>query len=669
MSAPAKREDWLGKEATGMATRSLEFEFLEDRNVPATFTVSTTADSGPGSLRDAINQSNAAAGSNLIQFAPGVTGTITLTTGELLINNSVSILGPGAGVLSISGNNASRIFDVSGPSSNRITVDIAGLTMTNGNGNATLSGLKDGGGILATGLTSLTVQDSIIENCVGNDGGGISANAIGMDLIVQNSQILNNRCTGTLAAGGGINVSGDDFQFTNSTADGNVSSSSGGGMTIQTNTGEVTGSTISNNNATSGGGGGLEASLTNNVTITNSTIVGNQAKGGFSGGGVLDFATMTIANSTIVRNVENNQGGTGGINAFLGSHLSLVSSIVAENTVPGNPVFFSNDIGGTITSLGNNLIGDSKHASGHTAWTSTDILDKPSTLPPLTNNGGPTMTILPDAASFANGNGANPLGLTTDQRGIGFPRSLNGKIDIGAVTGTNAAVSGSARSGGNTLLSAFSIQLDPLAAGYIRALYFAILGRDADSLGLNAYTQMLEHGESRESIARSIWTSREHRSIQVAGYYQQFLLRNGSAAEIDSYVTAMLGGETEEQVIASFLSSNEYRSRFATPDLFVSQIYQDVLGRTPSAAEIATYTNALGSGVSPQKVALSIVTSPESRNRQLTVLYQQFLQRTPSSAELATYQGRFGDPAFITDVAVEMGASDEMFLLGQQFKL
>ncbi|MFL6235831.1 MAG: hypothetical protein ACJ76N_22060 [Thermoanaerobaculia bacterium] len=62
----------------------------------ATFQVINLNDSGAGSLRDAIGQANAAAGADTITFQAGLTGTITLTSGQLSIIDSVDIQGPGA---------------------------------------------------------------------------------------------------------------------------------------------------------------------------------------------------------------------------------------------------------------------------------------------------------------------------------------------------------------------------------------------------------------------------------------------------------------------------------------------------------------------------------------------------------------------------------------------
>jgi len=89
----------------------------------ATITVTNTNDSGPGSLRQAIADAN---DGDTIDF--GVTGTITLTTGEVLVDKSITISGPGSDNLTVDGNLASRVFYVS----SGVTATVAGLSITNG---------------------------------------------------------------------------------------------------------------------------------------------------------------------------------------------------------------------------------------------------------------------------------------------------------------------------------------------------------------------------------------------------------------------------------------------------------------------------------------------------------------------------------------------------------
>ena len=96
-------------------------EAFEDRVLPSTYTVANLFDHGAGSLRAAI-----LSGDDTIDFAHGLHGTITLTSGELLITNSVTINGPGADKMSVSGNNASRVFEIAAG----LNVTISGLTIT-----------------------------------------------------------------------------------------------------------------------------------------------------------------------------------------------------------------------------------------------------------------------------------------------------------------------------------------------------------------------------------------------------------------------------------------------------------------------------------------------------------------------------------------------------------
>src|SRR5262249_52650568 len=103
-------------------------EALEGRALPSTFTVLNLEDSGPGSLRQAVLDANADPGPDVIDFAPGVTGIIVLNGGPLTITASLEVVGPGADLLTVSGDDASRVFEIT-PGAG---VALSGLTIAHG---------------------------------------------------------------------------------------------------------------------------------------------------------------------------------------------------------------------------------------------------------------------------------------------------------------------------------------------------------------------------------------------------------------------------------------------------------------------------------------------------------------------------------------------------------
>src|SRR5262249_40454705 len=177
-------------------------ENLEDRTVPSTLTVLNNLDNGAGSLRDAI--SHAMDGDRIV-FAPSLDGqTIALTSGELTINKSLDIEGPGAEKLAISGQDASRVFDVS----SGVTV-IAGLTITHGNASEG-AGIRDLGGDLS--LNSVHLSDNHAIGSPGSGGqGGAIANLFGATLHVNSDTIIGNDARG--GVGGGAGVGGGIYNF------------------------------------------------------------------------------------------------------------------------------------------------------------------------------------------------------------------------------------------------------------------------------------------------------------------------------------------------------------------------------------------------------------------------------------------------------------------------
>src|SRR5262249_15316858 len=124
---PAERPRGRGPSRRRAAAHP-RLELLEERMVLSTLTITNNHDSGAGSLRTEI----AAARSGVtIAFASSLNGqTINLTSGELVINKSLTVQGPGAGQLAISGGGLSRVLEVDYVKKENVTV--SGLTLEYG---------------------------------------------------------------------------------------------------------------------------------------------------------------------------------------------------------------------------------------------------------------------------------------------------------------------------------------------------------------------------------------------------------------------------------------------------------------------------------------------------------------------------------------------------------
>jgi hypothetical protein len=341
------------------------FERLEDRALLSTVTVENLNDSGAGSLRDAL-----ASGATTIDFAHGLHGTIQLGS-ELAINGSVNIDGPGANHLAVSGNDASRVFDIGGSAN----VSISGLTITDGQATT-------GGGILLEGSASLSLNKSTLSDneALGSlagsltmpdgDGGGIEDNSSG-SLTVTNSDFDGNQAVARgpnapppspagyiIALGGAIDLSlysTGTATIRNSTFDGNqalggvAGASAGGGalsdssLVFSTTTANmtVTGCSLSDNQAIGAAGGG---GVNNSVNF-----------GSGQGGGINNFANLVVDDSTLSDNLA--QGSP------LAPGVAPAQVLLANTSVAGGGIFeLTNNIPASMTVTDSTLSGN--HAVG-----------------------------------------------------------------------------------------------------------------------------------------------------------------------------------------------------------------------------------------------------------------------------------------------------------------
>lgn len=353
-----------------------------------TLTVTNTDEHNDGvcsaddcTLLEALNVANANADANTINFKAGLSGVI-LHTGAaagLELKYPVTISGLGARVLTISGNNTKRVFNV--PVGGSAT--LSGLTISNGNSLSVGTGIggSSGGGLFNAG--TLTLLNCAVLNNSGGSGGGLASH-------------------GTLT-------------LTNCTFAGNTSTGHGGAVRIASNTvsavANLNNCTFSGNSAASSGG--ITASGTTTlpatVTLRSCTLSGNSATTNGNGGGLANMGSCTF-------NVGN--------------------TLVVGNSAATNP-----EAVGAFTSQGYNRIGSIGTATGFSGTGDlTGVTAAQINLGLLANNGGQTDTRALLSGSVAIDKGKNIGALTSDQRGqarlIDFSTIANASggdgTDIGA---------------------------------------------------------------------------------------------------------------------------------------------------------------------------------------------------------------------------------------------
>jgi uncharacterized repeat protein (TIGR01451 family) len=299
-------------------------------------TVTNTHDAGPGSLRQAIVDVNP--GGSITFDLDAYPATITLLTGELTINKSMVITGPGVDQLTISGDDKSGVLNVAGGK-----VIISALTIANG----LVTGFQArGGGIFNHG--NLVMAQAVITTSKAQSQGGLLNDEAAGGGIYNDNLLTLQSCTvsNNVAAGGDSSAA--------------LPSGSGGrgGGIYNTGTLTVTDVVLEDNTAQGGagvnpgddgslgGGGALFNGEGSVATVASSIVSHNQALGGDGlrnggsgeGGAILNEGTLTILGSALEDNLA--QGGHGevgmGGSAQGGGLKGEFATAIRDSSLSGN---------------------------------------------------------------------------------------------------------------------------------------------------------------------------------------------------------------------------------------------------------------------------------------------------------------------------------------------
>ncbi len=442
-SGAARESAAHGEMLANASTRAKQKSATPNIPIPQTWTVKNCDDSGPDSLRDILQPTNAQSNDTVdLSQLPTLCGMtdskITLTSGQIVLSQyNLTLQGPDEGSVTISGGNASRVF------------------------------LHQGTGLLK--MSSLTIADGQYHIAADAYGGCIKSNG---SVYMKNARVTGCKATSDLgyASGGGIWAS-SEVTLKSSSVSASESSApqkwgAGGGIATPGTFGSLY-STIGGNAAHDGQGGfGAGGGVYTNagMVVFASTVEGNTAS---VGSALITAGPVFLANATISGNTSNV---CCAVDVFDGAYLTIANSTIAFNTSPADfgygAVYFAGPLSNSPLTLQSSIIANNTAgagnveedlflASGQGVLSGADNLVMATNLPvpppgvitvtsdpklgPLQFNGGATRTreLLPGSPALAKGNDNWMPALIFDQRGPGYPRTTgtgaNITTDIGAI--------------------------------------------------------------------------------------------------------------------------------------------------------------------------------------------------------------------------------------------
>jgi hypothetical protein len=685
----------------------LRLETLEDRTLPSTLAVlnlSDTGVAGDGSLRGEIT---AAQAGDTIVFKSGLSGTITLAS-EIAIHSDLTITGPGASQLTISGNNASRVFDVSGG-----TVTLTGLTIAGGLATSSAPNGSKGGAIYHGGGT-LNLSGDVFSGNMANGTnagdlgfGGAILNASGATLSVTASTFTGNVATGLGKGRGGAVYNQGTATVTSSTFTNNqalggtsgnsISSGGSGGALADRGAGDVpatltvTGSTFTDNLAqggtgTAGAGGAIwllwatasgNTVVTDSVVVTNSTFTGNRAEGGsgdvgqggegiggailvssngasVAAGDLLAVSTLSVTACTFTNNEADGGGGGGhGSGGAIYTNGDLANSTVSSSTFTGNQAR-GGDAGGTDHSS----IGSDGLAFGGAIGTGAGgslSVTRSWFAGNLARGGAGSDAWGGAIANFAQ---ANPTA-GADQ--------ADSSVTISQTTFTdNQAVGGNASSGnggnayGGALFNGGTAVFGSTATFALKMNVSDSLLRHNQAIGGTGSTGNNGGNATGGGLFNGLGAAPE---VPTATLSNTTIVNNkatGGAAGTGGTAGQGSGGDVSSTGILHTESDAPYLS---AQELAVQALYLDALGRPGSKAELDGWLAGLPANATAlgTAIAAGIEGSPEAEDHLVKGWYRTYLGRSADGTEELCWVNMLQAGQSEAQVLGNILASDEYF--------
>jgi hypothetical protein len=666
---------WFGRPKSSRKARpirksQLGCELLEDRLVPATITVTSTADNethdGSVTLREAIASINAGANVNADVIALGAYGsndnisfaiagtnvhTIKLTTALPAITHTVMISGyTQAG----SSANTSTVGDNAKP---KIVLD------------GTLAGTGEDG--LTTEANNCVIMGLVIEH-FGGDGIYVKGN----NTMVQGN-FIGTDASGTIAAGNGLagihlegmnNLIGGPLQLQRNLISGNDEGIVTGGSNKILN--NIVGLDSSGQNKLGNHVLGVllyanDNTLGDTPAGSGNIISGNKGPGVFVDGSFNKILGNLIGTNTNGDNLGNGDFGIqlsgGASNNEIGEPTAGAGNVIAFNSSapPANSAKAGIATDVSSTGTGNAFLSNLIYSNngppidlGENGVTPNDPEDVDTGLNGLQNypvlnvadvqNTGSsisgTFNSTPGGSFrlefFVNGSGSDQgvyLGSSqvyTDANGnapVFFSTSL--KLPTGTVSATATDSAGSTSEFSVPVAIMTGVKVD--APGFVSSVFLDMLHRLPDNGGLSYFANQISNGVPLAQVIQAIQNNNEYRGIVVTDLYNRLLNRAPDALGLLSFSNLLAQGTTVEQIEVTMMGSAEYYQNRggSTSSGFIAAAFNDLLGRAPDSGAQTYFAGLLSGGATRATVAQQLVGSQEAAQYTVDQLFQKYLHR------------------------------------------
>lgn len=172
---------------------------------------------------------------------------------------------------------------------------------------------------------------------------------------------------------------------------------------------------------------------------------------------------------------------------------------------------------------------------------------------------------------------------------------------------------------------------------YVYNVFKALLNHDPTASEVAYHVNALNMGYSRTDYAKSIYQRNESLYFQIDQVFQALFGRDSQSADKTFWANELRRGIQPAWMVVTLIGGPEYQNAHVSDAAYITGLYNDILGREPTATDITYWTGFLGGGQSRSTLAFMFAYSEESYRRTVANVFVQFLHRQPTAADYSNW--------------------------------